>query len=380
LIWVAVVLLAVSLASVAVGVLLRKDSRDGQSNEALLGRPVSANDQVDKGDAASENGGVISPAVPELIFKQPTSSPSPQPTEGSLFSQSVPIAAILELPTRMPASSPTSEVVQTLNAPSEQSTPVPTPFPSPLPFKATSNPMAPLSFSSIQTPKPSSSQVGGKTTYTANLKVSRDTYIRSTASDWNYGSSEFLRVDRDPRSIAVMAFDINVDNELLESSRRQYNPSKEKQSHENRRVQTSQLTVKVKTAKLRLYSLEESDTGGEVYALTNAKIWQEDELTWNNAKDEVHASGEALIGSIDNAVEEGLWYEVDITNAFDCCVETVGSMHLNVLVRSDSSDGVTYASKEYQSGSFAPRLILTYSFSEMVSSNLASIFATKQYF
>jgi hypothetical protein len=240
--------------------------------------------------------------------------------------------------------------------------------------------MAPLSFSSIQTPKPSSSQVGGKTTYTANLKVSRDTYIRSTASDWNYGSSEFLRVDRDPRSIAVMAFDINVDNELLESSRRQYNPSKEKQSHENRRVQTSQLTVKVQTAKLRLYSLEESDTGGEVYALTNAKIWQEDELTWNNAKDEVHASGEALIGSIDNAVEEGLWYEVDITNAFDCCVETVGSMHLNVLVRSDSSDGVTYASKEYQSGSFAPRLILTYSFSEMVSSNLASIFATKQYF
>ena len=222
----------------------------------------------------------------------------------------------------------------------------------------------------LQTASPSISQLSNQTdsripTRTIKIQASRDTYIKENSVNWNYGYSDFLRVDEEPRSIAVIAFDIDPINDLLQSSKRQYDNTKETQSQTNRSTQTTQM-AQIIEAKLRLYSIEESWNGGTIYALPDARHWIETELTWGNAREKVNASGEVLIGPIAEAIDEGVWYEVSVTSAFDCCVETVGTMHLNMLIRTNSTDGVTYASKEYESGMFAPELILTLS-TEMVS-------------
>jgi hypothetical protein len=352
LIWAAVVLLAVSLATVAFGVLWQND--DNAQTSTSLGIPVSTNG--DEESSPSEHKPGHFPAFPELIL--PPSSPLT--SSPVLPKPSAPIASIaIELSINQPSNSPSQsspklpieEVVES-DAPSSK------PAPRPSTEETTSQPTTASPTISIQA-------VDESKTYTAKIIVSRDTYIRSNSSIWNYGSSDFLRVDRDPRAISVMAFDINPNNDLIQSSRQHYDALNENQSH--RREQTNQLMVKVKEAKLRLYSLEDSEAGGDVYALTNAKRWDESELTWDNARDEVSASGEVFVGVIAGYIDEGLWYEVDVTSALDCCAKTVGKMNLDLLLRTDSSYGVTYASKEYASGSYAPELILTYSIETVVT-------------
>jgi hypothetical protein len=362
LIWAAVVLLAVSLATVAFGVLWQHDD-DVQTN-TLLGRPVSTSKDEESGPSEQRPG--LIPAGPELISKEPSSLPTSSPV---LAKPSAPIASIAtELSTKEPSigssQSPSStpklpiEEVLESDAPSSKPTPRPS-LEEPTLHPATKSPVTARPSKQPTNPTVSVQAIDESKTYTAKIKVSRDTYIKSTASMWNYGNSDFLRVDRDPRSITVLAFEINLGNDLIESSKRHYDASEENQS--NRRDQTTQLKVKVKEAKLRLYSLEDSEAGGEVYGLTDAKTWNESELTWDNARSEVSASGEVFVSVIDGYIDEGLWYEVDVTGAFDCCVKTVGTMNVNLLIRTESSDGVTYASKEYASGSYAPELIVTYS-------------------
>jgi hypothetical protein len=357
LIWGAVGLLAVSLAIVTFGVFLQRDERNSQSNGSLLGRPAETDD--DDG-SLSENEFGLFPIFPEPIVQQPTSSP-----DVSILA--TPISVIVS---GLSTTNPPSIGLSTINPPyipalvSNNPASKPTPKPSrqsssPLNELTTSPTRAP-SIALISTMRPTFSEVDVENlTYKTKVKVSRDTYIESTSGDWNYGTSEFLRVDQDPRSIAVLAFAINPNNVLLQSSRIYYEALNEDQPQMGE--QTTQAMVRVEQVKLRLYSLEDSDSGGELYALSDAKQWREAELTWDNARSEVGASGETWISSIEGTVEEGNWFEVDVTGAFDCCVKSVGTVYLNLLIQSDSSDGVTYASKEYESGSYAPELILTYS-------------------
>ena len=356
LIWGAVGLLAVSLAIVTFGVFLQKDEGRASSNGSLLGMPVETED--DDGSLSGNEAGLF-PFVPELIDEQPTSSPvisilaTPISSIASGLSTNPPSIGVSTM-NPSPPSTITSE------SPSSNPTRKPSRHPSSPPTLLTMSPTRAPSKPIIQTFRPTFGKIDAQNeTYTTTVKVSRDTYIRTTSSNWNYGTSEFLRVDQDPRSIAVLAFDINLNNELLQSSKRYYQASKEDQAH--RREQTTQILVRVEEATLWLYSLEDSDSGGGVYALSDAKQWREEVLTWDNARSEVSASGETWISPIEGTIDEGNWFEVDVTEAFECCVKNVGPMHLNLLIQSDSSDGVTYASKEYESGYYAPELTLTYS-------------------
>eukprot|EP00804_Cyclotella_cryptica_P031388 CCRYP_012192-RA/>CCRYP_012192-RA protein AED:0.07 eAED:0.07 QI:349/1/1/1/0.66/0.75/4/881/1214 len=379
----AMLLLMVSVASVTFGIILQKDNDNGNTG-SLVGRPYSA--QGGDGSTSTGSGNEISgsdatgfvPAVPGS-FTSPTFSPTAETTifpTSSTPSKPLPVSQApspastlehhmqaIDEPVYFSSLEPTSDF--DTSAPSNKPTPSPiapsssptirtmspTPFPSPAIARETTSP----SISDL--PSRTDSQIQ---TRTIKIQASRDTYIKENSINWNYGSSDFLRVDEEPRSIAVIAFDIDPIDDLLQSSKRNYDVVKESQSQTNRSTQTTQ-TMKIIDAKLRLYAVEESWTGGTVYALSDATQWKESELTWDNARDKVNASGEVLIGSIEEAIDEGVWYEVSVTSAFDCCVETVGTIYLNMLIRSNATDGVTYASKEYESGMFAPELILTFS-------------------
>ena len=401
LIWGAVLLLAVSLASVTFGVFLQKDSNT-QSNGALL---ATEDDEKDGG---------LFPSVPELTIEEPidpptevpSMRPSPKPSSKSSkptiawselvpaitessdapskrptlnplpFPSSSPIG-VTTSPTPLPSPSPSSSPIGVttsltpLPSPSLSSSPIEvTTSPTPLPSPSPSDKPSPYPSPPPQSSKPSASPTfpsqtdGDLQTYTTKTKVSRDTYIKQNSSQWTYGTSNYLRVDREPRSIAVLAFDINPNRLFVQSSKRNDETSGT-QSEPNSPTST-QVTYKVKEARLRLYALEASETGGDINALTNAKKWKESDLTWENARDEVNANGEVYIRSIEGQIYDGLWYNIDVTKAFDCCVRTVGPTRLDLLIRSESDDGVTYASREYEDGKYAPELILTYSI-DMVS-------------
>lgn len=385
----AIILLMVSVASVTFGVILQKDSEKGNAGP-LLGRPYSA--QGGEGTALAGSGNEISgsdatgfvPAEPGS-FTSPTFSPTVEETVFTASSESTNPLSVSQAPSpdptfehhmqaidelsHFPSSEPTAVIAT--SAPSKIPTPIPTAHPSSSPTIRTMSPTPlPSPAITLQTTNPSISQLSNQTdsrnpTRTITIQSSRDTYIKENSVNWNYGYSDFLRVDEDPRSIAVIAFDIDPINDLLQSSKRQYDDMKETQAQSNRSTQSTQITQIIE-AKLRLYSIEGSSNGGTVYALSDARQWIETELTWDNAREKVNASGEVLIESIAEAIDEGVWYEVSVTSAFDCCVEAVGTMYLNILIRTNSTDGVTYASKEYESGMFAPELIVTFS-TEMVS-------------
>lgn len=377
LMWSAVVLLMVSAASVTFGVLLHTDNEKANS---LIGRPYSATGGGDslssENDAdlgGSDDAGPIL-VVPEIMVQQSTSSPTSSPAESPSADETVGISDVVQAvgdPSQAPSSSPSSapSVHQPTYAPSYLPTNAPFNQPTQLPkLSPTSPPTLNPNISStssflttmptpLPTQLPTNSQLEE---FTTRVKASRDTYIKQNALNWNYGFGDYLRVDQDPRTITVIAFDISSINDLLQASTRQYDPSNETHSHQFRSMQTA-LAGQVTDAKLRLYSIETSRAGGSVYALTNARQWREEELTWDSAREEVHASGETFISSIEGDINEGAWYEIDVIGAFECCVEQVGPMFLNLLIRSDSADGVSYASKEYESGAYAPELILTFS-------------------
>lgn len=124
--------------------------------------------------------------------------------------------------------------------------------------------------------------------------------------------------------------------------------------------QSSQPTkYQVIDVKLRMYTLDEGG-GSIIYALPNAKEWEETSLTWNNLHLTVDRSGEFQVSSID-WVYGYQWYEMDVTDTFS---ENVNSV-ITFLIKSGSSDGVEWASREresyYGGASLSPELVVTFS-------------------
>ena len=122
--------------------------------------------------------------------------------------------------------------------------------------------------------------------------------------------------------------------------------------------QSSQPTkYQVIDVKLRMYTLDEGG-GSIIYALPNAKEWEETSLTWNNLHLKVDRSGEFQVSSID-WVDGYQWYEMDVTDTFS---ENVNSV-ITFLIKSGSSDGVEWASREresyYGGASLSPELVVT---------------------
>ena len=166
------------------------------------------------------------------------------------------------------------------------------------------------------------------------MQAAQDAFIDATSPDENYGTSEMLRVDDSPRLMSFISFGGPTDSNITRFQRQK---------------------TQVLQAKLRLYSL---DQGGDamVFSLPSARQWTETSVTWNN-KDQVDRSGEFQVGSLGWA-EPFSWNEIDVTAAFANDIGTDSLM--SFIIVSDSTNGVTFASRERDSGSFSPELVLTF--------------------
>jgi hypothetical protein len=178
------------------------------------------------------------------------------------------------------------------------------------------------------------------------VQAAQDAFIDATSPDEEYGTSEELRVDHSPRLWSFISFDgPSVISNITRFQR--------------------QTTIQVLQAKLRLYSLDQGG-GAMVFLLPSVQQWTETSLTWNN-KDQIDRSGEFQVGSLGWA-EPFSWNEIDVTAAFANGIGT--DSFLNFIIVSDSTNGVTFASRERDSGSFCPELVLTFVDGKGISANL----------
>jgi hypothetical protein len=104
-------------------------------------------------------------------------------------------------------------------------------------------------------------------------------------------------------------------------------------------------TKRVVAAKLRLYCVNPSPSGGDFHA--SDPVWSESTLTWN-----LQPAIDSTIVSSLGAVASGRWYETDVTPLVK------GDGTVSIAATSTSSDGAYYSSKEGTAG-FAPQLVLT---------------------
>jgi parallel beta-helix repeat protein len=100
----------------------------------------------------------------------------------------------------------------------------------------------------------------------------------------------------------------------------------------------------VSSAKLRLYSVGDSDTGGDFHRVAD-NTWTEQTVTWNNAP----AGDGSPIASL-GRVTVDTWYEVDVTSLI------AGDGMYSLRVGSPSANGADYSSKE---GTNAPQLVVS---------------------
>jgi hypothetical protein len=176
------------------------------------------------------------------------------------------------------------------------------------------------------------------------VQAAHDAFIDAASPDEKYGTSEELRVDDSPRLWSFISFDLPSVSNITRFQRQK---------------------TQFLQAKLRLYSL---DQGGDamIFSLPSAQQWTETSLTWNN-KDQVDRSGEFQVGWLGWA-EPFSWNEIDVTAAFANGIG-IDSL-LSFVIVSDSTNGVTFASRERDSGSFSPELVLTFVDGTGISTNL----------
>ncbi len=141
------------------------------------------------------------------------------------------------------------------------------------------------------------------------------TVVRDSPSA-NYGSSVKLEVDNSPVQAALLKFSVSGIG-----------------------------SRKITDAKLRLYNVNSSDSGGNVHrAASNA--WTEGGVTWDTAP----AADPIVLASLP-AVTTGNWYQAGVASA------VTGDGDVSFRIQTMSSDGADYSSKEGTSG-FAPQLVI----------------------
>ncbi len=101
---------------------------------------------------------------------------------------------------------------------------------------------------------------------------------------------------------------------------------------------------KVKSAILKMYSVDKSPKGGDFKLVTNNN-WSESTVTWKNAP-----TAEKAVNSF-VAVKQNTWYSVDLTSV----IKTDGIYSFRIT--NTSSDGALYSSKE---GANSPILEISY--------------------
>jgi hypothetical protein len=110
--------------------------------------------------------------------------------------------------------------------------------------------------------------------------------------------------------------------------------------------------IQILEAKLRLFSVDDGG-GGSVYFLPNTQEWDETLVTATSMGNGVSANGGVQVASYGD-VEAYRWLEIDVTEAF-----SGGTRDFTTFaMKSESSDGVSFASKERADGVLAPELVL----------------------
>lgn len=144
-----------------------------------------------------------------------------------------------------------------------------------------------------------------------------DATIKSNSPDQNYGAAGQLQADNNPYDNFLLKFEVSGVNGRP-----------------------------VLSAKLRLYTTNKSDLGGDLYYAAD-NSWDENTVTWNTAP----LPGSAVLASL-GPVEKDTWYEIDLTSL------VMGDGTYTIRVATTSPDGADYASKEGQAG-LAPQLIVS---------------------
>ena len=134
---------------------------------------------------------------------------------------------------------------------------------------------ATTSLSLTPTTTPSPTAVGNQFTFTPTA----DAYIDQTTASTNFGSVTTLQTDNSPVKNFLLRFNVTGIN-----------------------------NQQIRSAKLRLYNVDASSKGGDVYRV-NDNTWQESTVTWNNAP----AADTTLLASL-GAVSVNSWYELDLTS------------------------------------------------------------------
>lgn len=194
---------------------------------------------------------------------------------------------------------------------------------------------------------------------TVTVRASKDTFIDASNPYTKYGNSWRLRIDGAPRVWSVLAFDMTSITASVQTTVRKSLPN----HHDIRQLQN----IRLLTAKLRMYAIDEGG-GGTFFVLPNANEWSEDALTWSSQDDELDRTGELQVGSVD-WVDAFKWAEIDVTGAFNNYHFDSGN-DLTFLFKPGSMNGVTFASRERNSGALSPELVLTFSAVREMPTNL----------
>lgn len=144
-----------------------------------------------------------------------------------------------------------------------------------------------------------------------------DATVKSDSPDTNYGDASELQVDNNPYDNFLVKFNVTGIN--------------------NRSVLS---------AKLRLFNVNSSDMGGDIFYSADNE-WSESNVTWNTAP----LAGSTPVGSL-GPVSNDTWYEIDLTS------HVIKDGVYTLRVSTSSGNGADYASKEGEAG-LAPKLIVS---------------------
>jgi hypothetical protein len=143
-----------------------------------------------------------------------------------------------------------------------------------------------------------------------------DTYVQSDQPTSNFGTNTRIVADNSPMRTILLKFDISG-------------------------IGPQGIT----SAKLRLYCVNGSPTGGEFHRISDTG-WSEETVDWITAPT-ADADSLAALGP----VASGKWYEVDVTSLIS------GDGIISLSVTSNAKDGAYYSSRE-GAADFAPQIII----------------------
>ena len=255
-----------------------------------------------------------------------------QPTQELELSPPTVSEIMTVMPSSLPSSLPPISLKPTLR---------PTPEPESSPPKDPADDL--IMLPSLSPDSPTQTISGGKA---VRLQAAADGTINHKFPDNNYGYSDELRVDSMPESWTIISFDLTSDTyDISQIQRMQINP--------------------VFRATLRLYTLDQGESA-QIFVRPNAQQWSETDLTWSNKDRLIDRSGELYVSSME-WVTGFAWNEVDVTAAF----ANIGSLDslLTFVIRAESNDGITFASRKKDSGSLSPELVLTFANVRTIDAN-----------